>query len=53
MELFQQTATRIMRSVLTDLYQPFWGAVCMAFLFMFFFLYGKEEDGVFPIAFLR
>lgn len=43
MELFQQTATRIMRSVLTALYQPFWGAVSMAFLFTFLFLYGKEK----------
>ena len=43
MEVFQQTTIRIMRSVLTALYQPFWGAVSMAFLFMFLFLYGKEK----------
>lgn len=43
MELFQQIATHIMRSILTALYQPFWGAVSMAFLFMFLFLYGKEK----------
>lgn len=43
MELFQQITASIMRSVLTALYQPFWGAVSMAFLFMFLFLYGKEK----------
>lgn len=43
MELFQQIIASIMRSVLTALYQPFWGAVSMAFLFMFLFLYGKEK----------
>lgn len=43
MELFQQITASIMRSILTALYQPFWGAVCMAFLFMFLFLYGKEK----------
>ena len=44
MELFQQIAARIMRSILTALYQPFWGAVSMAFLFMFLFLYGKDKE---------
>lgn len=43
MELFQQIIASIMRSVLTALYQPFWGAVSMDFLFMFLFLYGKEK----------
>lgn len=43
MELFQQITASIMRSVLTALYQPFWGAVSMAFLFMFLFLYGNEK----------
>lgn len=43
MEVFQQITTSIIRNVLTALYQPFWGAVCMAFLFMFLFLYGKEK----------
>lgn len=43
MELFQQITASILYDVLMALYQPFWGAVCMAFLFMFLFLYGKEK----------
>lgn len=43
MEVFQKMISSILYDVLTALYQPFWGAVCMAFLFMFLFLYGKEK----------
>lgn len=34
---------KIAYNVLTALYQPFWAAVLIAFLFMFLYLYGKEH----------
>lgn len=33
----------IVRNVLSALYQPFWAAVLLAFLFMFLYLYAKEH----------
>lgn len=53
MELFQQIIASILRSVLTALYQPFWGAVCMAFLFTFLFLYGKEKGWSISDCFIK
>lgn len=34
---------KIMYSVLSALYQPFWAAVLLAFLFMFLYLYAQEH----------
>lgn len=35
---------KIAHNVLSALYQPFWGAVLLAFLAMFLYLYGKEHE---------
>lgn len=34
----------VTRHILEALYQPFWGAVLLAFLFMFLFLYAREHE---------
>ena len=41
--MFQQIVEKIIRNVLTALYQPFWGAILMAFMSMFLYLYSKEH----------
>ncbi len=35
--------SKIISNVLTALYQPFWFAVILSVLFMFFWMYGKEH----------
>lgn len=34
---------QVFKDVLTALYQPFWAAVLLAYLFMFLYLYGREH----------
>ena len=38
--------TNVIKSVLTVLYNSFWFSVLVAFLFMFFFLFAKQEGGI-------
>ena len=38
-----EALNKITYNVLAALYQPFWGAVLLAFLFMFLYLYAKEH----------
>ena len=44
METVQQVLCKIIRSVLTALYEPFWAALLLAVVSMFAFLYAKEHD---------
>lgn len=37
--MFQQIVEKIIRNVVMALYQPFWGAILMAFMSMFLYLY--------------
>ena len=41
--MFQQIVEKIIRNVVMALYQPFWGAILMAFMSMFLYLYSKEH----------
>lgn len=43
METVQQVLCKIIRSVLTALYEPFWAALLLAVVSMFAFLYAKEH----------
>lgn len=39
----KETFSKIIYNVLSALYQPFWAAVLLAFLFMFLYMYAKEH----------
>lgn len=43
MKQFISALDKIIKNVLTALYQPFWAALLLAVIFMFLFLYAKEH----------